>query len=155
MVRRPMTQQHTPPSGWPSLLGCLAALALIGLAHGEEFQDEPWSVSSAAPVIAAAPAARPAAVHVSVSRTVCFGWLAFYQGVLHVVTISHCPMYPSCSNYSIAAINKYGAFRGVLLTADRLLHESDEQYFAPVIRHNGRSLYFDPVEGNDFWWRTP
>ncbi len=92
--------------------------------------------------------------YVSVSRAVCFGWLIFYQRVLHVVTVSHCPLHPSCSNYSIAAINKHGAFRGIILTADRLLHESDEQYYAPLIRRNGRSLYADPVESNDFWWKT-
>jgi len=136
-------------------LGCLT---LTGSVCGGEFQDEPWSVSLAAPVIASAPTNRPPPsagnAYESVSRTVCFGWLAFYQHVLHVVTISHCPMAPSCSNYSMAAINKHGAFRGVILTADRLLHENDEQYYAPIIQLDGRSRYFDPVESNDFWWET-
>ena len=140
--------------GRQALCGWLGSLALLGVVGGREFQDEPWSVSPAAPVMAANPAPNHGSAYVSVSRTVCFGWLAFYQRVLHVVSVSHCPMYPSCSNYSIAAINKHGAFRGVILTADRLLHENDEQKYAPIIQHDGRSRYVDPVENNDFWWGT-
>lgn len=136
--------------------GWWAGLLLVGWAHGGDFPDEPWSASPMAPVIASAPASAAAtsadSAYVSVSRTVCFGWLAFYQHVLHVVVVSHCPMTPSCSSYSIAAINKHGALRGVILTADRLLHESDEQHYAPIIQRDGRSLYLDPVESNDFWW---
>lgn len=131
---------------------------LAGLVHGADFQDEPWSVSSAAPVVTAISSqmrmAPPETAYISVSRTVCFGWLAFYQHVLNVVTVSHCPMYPSCSHYSIAAINKHGAIKGVILTADRLLHENDEQHYAPIIQRRGRSLFSDPVEANDFWWET-
>lgn len=134
----------------------LTSLVFGGLAHAGDFQDEPWSVTPAAPVITQEPAGASSLAttyaHVSISRTVCFGWLAFYQQVLHVVTVSHCPMHPSCSNYSIAAVNKHGAFRGVVLTADRLLHENDEQHVARVIQRNGRMLYADPVESNDFWW---
>jgi hypothetical protein len=148
-----MTRSYRHAGGRNITLGGLAALALLGIACAADFQDEPWSVTPAAPIIATTPAERDAAAYTSVSRTVCFGWLAFYQHVLHVVTISHCPMHPSCSNYGIAAVSKHGAFRGVILTADRLLHESDEQHYAPIIRHNGRSLYFDPVERNDFLWR--
>jgi hypothetical protein len=138
--------------------GWLGSLLLAGAARSGDFPDEPWSVTPAAPVLASIPAAaaqRAAdSAGESVSRTVCFGWLAFYQQVLHVVTISHCPMHPSCSNYSLAAVHKHGAFLGVILTADRLLHENDEQYYAPIIPRNGRSLYADPVERNDFWWGT-
>jgi putative component of membrane protein insertase Oxa1/YidC/SpoIIIJ protein YidD len=144
--------------GRQALCGWLGSLALACAAGERDFQDEPWSVTAAAPVITTGPAVNPAAArtseYISVSRTVCFGWLAFYQHVLHVVNVSHCPMLPSCSNYSIAAINKHGAFRGVILTADRLLHENDEQKYAPIIQRDGRSRYVDPVESNDFWWGT-
>lgn len=152
MVRHLMTRQYRRQSGRLSLLGCLTTLALIGQGRGGEFQDEPWSVTPTAPVITTAFTPVPSSTYISVSRTVCFGWLAFYQKVLSVVTISHCPMHPSCSNYSIAAINKYGAWRGIILTADRLLHEADERKYTIVLKVGLRECYFDPVENNDFWW---
>ena len=153
MLHRFMTRYITRFNGWRALRGCVAGLALAGWVRGEDLQGEPWSVSPAAPVFAAAPAVNPGSAPVSVSRTVCFIWLSFYQHVLHVVIISHCPMYPSCSNYSIAAINQYGAWRGIVLTADRLLHEADEGKHAVVLQIGSRQCYFDPVENNDFLWR--
>ena len=151
-----MASQNTSSISRQKWIGWLIGWALIGLVHGGDFPDEPWSVSPTAPVITSAISLliSTGSTYVSVSRTVCFGWLAFYQHVLHVVTISHCPMYPSCSNYSIAAVNKHGAFKGVILTVDRLLHENDEQHYATIIQRNGRSLSFDPVEHNDFWWEA-
>lgn len=32
-----------------------------------------------------------------------------------------CPYYPSCSEYGLEAINKYGAFKGSILAAWRIL----------------------------------
>jgi len=32
-----------------------------------------------------------------------------------------CKYYPTCSEYSIQAINKYGAFKGILLSLKRVL----------------------------------
>ena len=46
--------------------------------------------------------------------------LIHYQKVLSVVTVSHCPMIPSCSSYGMDAVRKHGAFVGVMMTADHL-----------------------------------
>ena len=151
MARRDIT----PGSRWRlAATACLLVAMAAGLARGEDIPGEPWSVTSSAPVIGADTEAAPLQPSApdSLSSTVCFTWLAFYRQVLHVVVTSHCPMYPSCSNYSRLAIEKHGSVVGVILTADRLIHEGDEQYYAPVVQRNGRSLYRDPVENNDFWW---
>jgi putative component of membrane protein insertase Oxa1/YidC/SpoIIIJ protein YidD len=64
-------------------------------------------------------------------------------------------MHPSCSAYGIEAIEKHGFFVGILMTADRLIHESDEISLGPEIETEGRLKVHDPVENNDFWWTGP
>lgn len=76
----------------------------------------------------------------------------FYQNHLSSVMGRRCPMYPSCSAYSIEAFKKHGLFAGIMMTADRLIHESNETAAAPQVMVNGEIRFFDPVAGNDFWW---
>jgi putative membrane protein insertion efficiency factor len=76
----------------------------------------------------------------------------FYQNFISPITEARCPMYPSCSVYSIEAIEKHGAIMGFVMTADRLLHEINETDHAPMIKKGGRWKYYDPVSNNDFWW---
>ena len=78
------------------------------------------------------------------------GSVRFFQNFISPVDGDRCSMYPTCSAYSREAIKKYGAIKGFVMTADRLIHEGDEWRFAPLIR-KGRSLsYYDPPENNDF-----
>ncbi len=114
---------------------------------------DPWSVSSFAPVVDRGPVQHRCGDEPStIGRDYCFILLNFYQRVLSVVTISHCPMVPSCSNYSIEAIHKHGPFIGIAMTADRLYHEGTETRYAPIVRGDGSVRFLDPVENNDFWW---
>jgi hypothetical protein len=46
------------------------------------------------------------------------------------------------------AIRRYGSLKGIMLTADRLIHESSEAKSAPVIQIGSRPLCYDPVEAN-------
>ena len=85
----------------------------------------------------------------------CFLWLNFYQKALNKLITVHCPMEPSCSNYSLQAIEKHGPLKGVILTADRLIHEAGEQETAVRIVRNNGMRFLDPVENNDFWWYKP
>jgi putative membrane protein insertion efficiency factor len=47
--------------------------------------------------------------------------LRFYQMYLSSMNISACKYYPSCSHYAGEAVQRFGARRGVWLTAKRLL----------------------------------
>lgn len=77
----------------------------------------------------------------------------FYRETVSRVDGERCRMYPSCSAYSLEAIEKHGFFLGYVMTADRLIHESNEMDNAPkIILKNGKQRYYDPVESNDFWW---
>ncbi|MEG6617232.1 membrane protein insertion efficiency factor YidD [Peptococcaceae bacterium 1198_IL3148] len=47
--------------------------------------------------------------------------LYFYQKVISPLKPRTCRFYPTCSEYSIQAIKKYGVNRGLWLTLKRLL----------------------------------
>jgi putative membrane protein insertion efficiency factor len=65
----------------------------------------------------------------------------------------NCPMYPSCSRYSLQCLEKHGLFIGWVMTCDRLLRcGRDELRLSPEIVVNGELLCYDPLENNDFWW---
>jgi len=64
-------------------------------------------------------------------------------------------MYPTASAFLGQAVAKHGMLLGIVMTADRLLHEWDEQRRTPRIVKYGVSRAYDPVEANDFWWERP
>jgi hypothetical protein len=65
---------------------------------------------------------------------------------------NRCQIYPSCAAYSYEAIKTYGFILGIVLTADRLIHETDEIDVAPLIKIRNRYWPFDPLCHNTFWW---
>ncbi|MBF0226187.1 MAG: membrane protein insertion efficiency factor YidD [Desulfobacterales bacterium] len=80
--------------------------------------------------------------------------IQLYRGPLnHLSSVrnSECPMFPSCSAYSVASVKKHGAVVGTIMTFDRLIRcGRDEIAQVPIIMDYLK--YFDPVERNDFWW---
>ncbi len=80
----------------------------------------------------------------------------FYRGPLNhcsAVRYGECPMYPSCSEYSRQAFQKYGVFVGTMIAADRLMRcGRDELKSAPLIFVDGKMKYYDPLEQNTSWW---
>lgn len=62
-------------------------------------------------------------------------------------------MYPSCSEYSKQALEKYGFFVGAMIAADRLMRcGGDEMKLVPRILVDGKWKYYDPLEQNTSWW---
>ena len=47
--------------------------------------------------------------------------IRFYQKHLSPLKSTKCPYYPTCSNYGLEAIEKYGALKGGLLAIWRIL----------------------------------
>lgn len=143
------------PARWIPVAVILFALQNDLTVRAEADDDPlsgPWSSSSNAPVIVpheVEPSAQDR--RGTMGATFGFLWLHFYQKGLSVMVSSHCPMWPSCSNYSMQAIAKHGVARGMIMTADRLLHEADEWKYATIIRKGDRLLYADPVENNETW----
>ena len=89
---------------------------------------------------------------ISPGRQVAIGIFQFYQKYISPVDGERCPSFPTCSQYGLQAVRMHGALLGVVMTFDRLLHESDEARIAPLIRVGDSVRCYDPVENNDFWW---
>ena len=47
--------------------------------------------------------------------------IRFYQKYLSPLKSTKCPYEPSCSNYGLEAIKKYGAFKGGILALWRII----------------------------------
>lgn len=78
--------------------------------------------------------------------------IRFFINFISRVDGDRCPMYPTCSAYGLQATERHGFFLGAIMTADRLIHESDEMTYAPMIEVGGTVRFLDPVDNNDFWW---
>lgn len=79
--------------------------------------------------------------------------VGLFRRHISAVDGDRCPMYPTCSQYSLEAFEKHGAIMGWVMTCDRLLRcGRDEVLLAPVVVTGGEQRCFDPVENNDFWW---
>ncbi len=55
-------------------------------------------------------------------RKLLVGIIKLYQLCISPVLGNNCRFTPSCSSYSVIAIEKYGVFKGVYLSFVRLLH---------------------------------
>jgi len=94
----------------------------------------------------------PTASQPSWPTRVGLGLIAGFQGLVSPLDGPRSPSYPTGSAYGKEAIAHYGLFWGVVLTADRLLHEADVP-LGPMVEHHGKERFFDPLERNDFWLR--
>ncbi|WP_338777865.1 membrane protein insertion efficiency factor YidD [Metabacillus sp. FJAT-52054] len=54
-------------------------------------------------------------------KTLFLKLIRFYQKFISPMTPPSCRFYPTCSNYGLEAIQKYGAIKGSWLTALRIL----------------------------------
>ena len=72
------------------------------------------------------------------------GLIRLYQKFISSQDGPSCGFSPSCSRFGMACIEKYGVFRGVLLTADRLLRCNGSQS-RHYHKDNVTGKYIDPV----------
>jgi len=76
-----------------------------------------------------------------------------YSAYISPIDGRNCPMYPSCSKYSLQCFKKHGFFIGWMMTCDRLFRcGRDELRLSPQIIVNGKFKCCDPLKNNDFWW---
>lgn len=117
----------------------------------------PWSVSPSVPVLAEPEKARHRHV-VQESRVLnapFLGLLKFYQLFISPMDGDRCPLYPTCSQFSIQAIRRHGPAVGWVMTADRLMHEADERHLSQQVMVGSRMRAIDTLDDNDFWWYRP
>jgi len=133
-----------------ALLGVFVYVAWLGpTSWATAADDNPMR----APQRLAKPSRSPAAPQVqSLSTGVFDRLLRFYQQVISEVDGARSNMYPTGSDYARRVIQKHGVALGIVLTAERLLHEGNEKQVSPPIRKYGIWRTYDPVEANDWWW---
>lgn len=84
-------------------------------------------------------------------KFVLSGMVNFYGKIISPADGPRSPSYPTGSAYGAIAIQQYGIFPGIIIIADRLLHESDIN-LGPTISVYGVNRYYDPIRNNTFWW---
>ncbi|PJA30122.1 MAG: hypothetical protein CO189_00505 [candidate division Zixibacteria bacterium CG_4_9_14_3_um_filter_46_8] len=67
----------------------------------------------------------------------------FHQLFIADIDDQTCPMAPTCSNYGIEAVEKYGFFIGALKTIDRLHRCSHDLKYYDIEFYNGNNAYED------------
>lgn len=132
---------------WAAVIGATLLLTLGSpwLARAEDKLRGPWPET-------AAEGPRQDTFVTSVPALAARGALTAWHRVLTRADGPRSVMYPTASGFLGQAVAKHGMLIGIMMTADRLLHEWDEQARAPRIVKYGVSRAYDPVEANDFWW---
>ena len=74
------------------------------------------------------------------------GLIRLYQKYVSTQDQSVCNFSPSCSRFGMGSIQKYGFFRGMLLTADRLLRDNGMMLHTHYPFDEASGKYIDPVE---------
>ncbi|WP_214608077.1 MULTISPECIES: membrane protein insertion efficiency factor YidD [Geobacteraceae] len=54
-------------------------------------------------------------------KKIFIGLVVFYQRFISPLKAPSCRFYPTCSHYSLQALEKYGPVKGLWLTAARIL----------------------------------
>ena len=70
----------------------------------------------------------------SIASRILMAMIRFYQRFISPLTPPTCIYTPTCSEYAIQAIRKYGALKGTFLAAKRIgrCHPSHEGGYDPV-----------------------
>ena len=79
--------------------------------------------------------------------------VGLHRNYISPIDGKNCPMYPTCSRYSLQCFKRHGLFVGWVMTCDRLLRcGRDELRLSQEIVVNDELRCYDPLENNDFWW---
>lgn len=121
-------------SGWASMPEEASDLAFISRAHPIQISHHkqeaiPFNPRESAPI-----------------RLFSTGLIRLYQKYISTQDQPACNFSPSCSRFGMGAIQKYGFFRGLLLTADRLLRDNGMALHTHYPFDEISGKYIDPVE---------
>ena len=130
------------------VLVCLIMGTSIGLGAGDSF--EPWGFGETKRKTVTRSDARQK--NISLPSQAVMAGLNFFSEYISKVDGDRCPMYPTCASYSRQVVRKHGFFMGIVMTADRLIHEGNEMDYAPLVKVGNSVRYYDPVNRNDYWW---
>lgn len=75
----------------------------------------------------------------------CVSCIHFFQDHISPIDGPRSSFYPTSSQYTLEAIQKYGACKGIALGCDRLLRENREAWVYPTGHFYGIERKLDPV----------
>jgi uncharacterized protein len=93
--------------------------------------------------------ARPLSKETGEIKLAGVGLLRMYQRYIATQDLPACSFHPSCSQFGVEAITRYGFPRGVLLTADRLMRDNGMRMAHRYRLHEASGRYLDPVSHYD------
>lgn len=69
------------------------------------------------------------------SKSLLVSFINFYQKYISPLKRPTCVFYPTCSEYTKEAIDKYGAFKGIFMGIRRILrcHPWQKNHIDPVV----------------------
>ena len=72
--------------------------------------------------------------------------IRFHQKILSPADGPRSHFYPSSSQYTLEAIQKYGFFKGFYIGCDRLIRENNEKWvYLHLLTPDGHTLKLDPI----------
>jgi len=74
------------------------------------------------------------------------GLIRFYQRYISTQDLPLCNFHPSCSQFSMLSIQRYGFIRGVLLAADRITRDNGLEMHPHYPHDHETGRLYDPVE---------
>ncbi|MEZ5315310.1 MAG: membrane protein insertion efficiency factor YidD [Chlamydiales bacterium] len=72
--------------------------------------------------------------------------IRFFQNYISPIDGPRSSFYPSSSQYTFEAIQKYGVFRGISMGCDRLMRENNETWIYKNIKKEGIQLKIDLLQ---------
>ncbi len=141
--------------GWAPAISLFVVIFLASYSFAAEWG--PWSSNTKAPALNDESSQKIQKKPPSDNPVTVFlvGGVRFFQKYISPVDGPRCSMTPTCSSYSLQAIRKHGPLLGFMMTADRIVHEYEEQRYVPTVWDGNRTWFYDPVENNDFWFDRP
>lgn len=81
----------------------------------------------------------------SVGQKSCHAMIRFFQVYISPIDGPRSSFYPTSSQYTLEAIQKYGIFKGISMGCDRLMRENGEMWVYETTKKYGVERKLDPV----------
>jgi len=132
----------------PGLLLTMVAVGIVLAPPFGEAGEAPWDFSAGAETTVSTgydqkPSSESGGVVLKGFRTLLFS--------ISRVDGDRCPMYPTCSAYSVEVFKRYGFLKGFVMTFDRVMRCGGNTLDMVPLTDRG---YYDPPERN-YFFNTP
>ncbi|OPL11516.1 MAG: hypothetical protein AVO39_05420 [delta proteobacterium MLS_D] len=126
------------------LLLTVVAVGMFFVSPGGEAGEAPWDFNTGPEAAASGHEEKPSS---ELEGTLLRGFRTLLVSISRVDG-DRCPMYPTCSAYSIAVFKRYGFIKGFVMTFDRVMRCGGNTLDMVPLTDKG---YYDPPERNDFY----